>query len=108
MEETARPAVFVPNNDALILSESLHMGVAGVADGEYVGRQLAELAVLVQLYLLGRIDRQDLIGIDGDEDRAGIRLQKEHIIHVYTCTCMYVSHARVIQPSNSFVRTCII
>ena len=49
-----------------------------VADGEDVRRQLADLPVLVLMYVLRRVDRQDLVRIDRDQYRPGVRLSRNH------------------------------
>lgn len=73
----------IPDDNALILPVAIHVGIAVVADGKYVGRKFADLAVLVQLYLLGCVDRQDLVGVHGDQDRAGVclRITNHKIAH---------------------------
>lgn len=74
MEKRRAP---VPDHYTLILSVSVHVRVAVVADREYVGRQLSDFTILVQLDLLRGVDRQNLVGVHCDEDRAGVSLRKE-------------------------------
>ncbi len=52
----------------LIQLRPLHESVAVVADGEDVWRQLADLLLLVELDLLGRVDGQDLIWVHRDQN----------------------------------------
>ena len=64
-----------PDDDALILAVALHLRVAVVADGEDVRRQFADLALLVEFDLVGRVDGQDLVRVDSHQDRARVRLR---------------------------------
>ena len=64
-----------PYNAALVLLVSLHVEVAVVCDGEDVRRQLADLLVGVQADLVGGVDGQQLVRVDGHQDRACERLQ---------------------------------
>jgi len=63
-----------PDNYALVFSISPHVVVRVVADSEDMRRQFADLFVLVLLDVLGRVDRQDLIGVDSDQYRPRVRL----------------------------------
>ena len=48
---------YEPDNDALILAVSLHLGVAIVSDSEDVRRQFTDLALVVQFDLLTVVNR---------------------------------------------------
>ena len=63
------------DDDALVHPRPPHQRVAVVADGEDVRRQLADLLLLVQLDLLRRVDRQDLVRVHRHQDRPGVRLK---------------------------------
>lgn len=63
-----------PDNDALILSKAFHLRVAIVADGEDVRRQFADFPLPVHFNLLGRVNGQNLVGIDGHQNRTGVSL----------------------------------
>ena len=65
------------DDDALVHPRPPHQRVAVVADGEDVRRQLADLLLLVQLDLLRRVDRQDLVRVHRHQDRPGVRLKEE-------------------------------
>lgn len=67
----------LPNDDTLILSITVHMGVTVVTDGKYVRWKLANFTILVKFDLLGRVDWKYLIGIDSHEDRTGVSLRKK-------------------------------
>ena len=62
------------DDDALVLPRAAHQRVAVVADGEDVGRELADLLLLVELDLLRGVDRQDLVRVHRNEDGARVRL----------------------------------
>ena len=65
------------DDDALVLERPPHERVAVVADGEDVRRQLPDLLLLVHLDLVGRVDRQDLVGVDRHQDGTRVRLFEE-------------------------------
>ena len=50
------------------------MRVAIVADGENVRRQFTDFPFPVQFDLLGRVDGQDLVRVDGHQDGTGVGL----------------------------------
>ena len=64
------------DDDALVHPRPPHQRVAVVADGEDVRRQLADLLLLVQLDLLRRVDRQDLVRVHRHQDGPGVRLEE--------------------------------
>ena len=64
------------DDDALILPVPAHVRVRVVTDREDVRGQLADLALLVQLDLVGGVDRQYLVRVDGDQNRTGVCLKK--------------------------------
>lgn len=70
-------AALATDDDALVLVEALHVVVGIVADGENVRRQLADLVVLVQADLFGRVDRQYLVRVHGHQDGARVGLKSE-------------------------------
>lgn len=49
--------IILPNNDALILSISIHVGVAVIPDGKYVRWQFTDFTILIELYLFCSVDR---------------------------------------------------
>lgn len=51
------------DDDALVLAVAAHVRVRIVADREDVRRQLADLALFVQLDLVRSVDRQDLVRV---------------------------------------------
>lgn len=63
-----------PDDDALVLVESFHLGVAVVSDGEDVRRELSDLLLPVEFDLIRRVDREDLIRIHGHQDGSRVRL----------------------------------
>ena len=72
------------DDDALVLPRAAHQRVAVVADGEDVGRELADLLLLVELDLLGRVDGQDLVGVHRDQDRTSVGLQGKSLVRKVT------------------------
>lgn len=62
------------DDDALRPLVPQHGVVGGVGHGEDVRRQLAQPPVLVQLDVLGVVDRVELERVDGDQDRADVRV----------------------------------
>lgn len=56
------------DHDALILLKATHMTVAVVSDRKNVWRQLSNLPLLVHLDLIGRVDGEDLVRVDCDQD----------------------------------------
>jgi hypothetical protein len=70
-----------PDNDALILSKAFHLRVAIVADGEDVRRQFADFPLPVHFNLLGRVNGQNLVGIDGHQNRTGVSLLPKNQIN---------------------------
>lgn len=66
-----------PDDAALVLVVALHVEVTVVGDGEDVWRHLSDLLVGVQADLVGRVDGQQLVGIDGHQDGTSVRLSRE-------------------------------
>jgi len=66
-----------PDDAALVAVVPLHVEVTVVSDGEDVGRQFADLLVGVEANLVGRVDGQQLVRVDGHQDGAGVRLHTE-------------------------------
>lgn len=64
--------IITADDDALGFPIAHHGVVGGVGDGENVRRQLAQPPVLVEFDVLGVVNRVELEGVDGDEDRADI------------------------------------
>ena len=62
------------DHDALVHVIGEHLVVGGVGDREYVRRQLAEPSILVQLHVLGVVDRVEPERVDGDQYRADVRV----------------------------------
>jgi hypothetical protein len=60
-----------------------------------VWRQLPNLLLLVQLDLLGGVDREDLVRVDRDQDRTGVRLKR--VNSELILVLFYVVLARVIK-----------
>ena len=60
---------------------SLHVVVGVVGDSEDVRWQLPDLLVSVQLDLFGCVDREDLVGVDGHENRPCVCLKINSILH---------------------------
>ncbi len=69
----------------LIQLRPLHESVAVVADGEDVWRQLADLLLLVELDLLGRVDGQDLIWVHRDQNWARVCLEDKSVSKTELC-----------------------
>jgi len=63
-----------PDNDALVLAIPMHVAISIVTDGKYVWREFTHLMTLVHLYLLGGVDRQNLIWIYCDQDGTSVCL----------------------------------
>ena len=61
--------------DALVVLVAQHVVVGVVADGEDVGRQLADLLVAVLFDLLGCVDGEDLVGVHSDQDGSRVCLK---------------------------------
>lgn len=70
----------LPDDDALVVLVSLHIVVAVVGDGEDVRRHLTNPLVLVGMYLLGTVDWQHLIGVDGHQDGPRVCLPFRYIL----------------------------
>lgn len=73
---SAKLHAHTPDDAALVLLVTLHVEVTVVCYGEYVRRQLAYLLIGVEADLVRGVDGEQLVGIDCDEDRAGVRLQE--------------------------------
>ena len=63
-------AALATDDDALIVLVALHAPVGIVADGEDVRREFADLLVRVPTDVISIVDVEQLVRIDGDEDRA--------------------------------------
>lgn len=68
----------LPDNYALVLLESFHVIVAAITDGKDVWREFADLLATVELDLLHRVDRQNLVGVHRHKDGASVGLQKHN------------------------------
>ena len=66
-----------PDNDTLVLLPSFHEVVGIVRNGKNVGWLLSYLLVTVLLDVGSIVDREELVGIDGYQDGAGVGLQRE-------------------------------
>lgn len=64
----------LPDDAALVTVVPLHVEVAVVSYGKDVRRHLADLLVGVQADLIGCVDRQQLVRVDGNQNGASIRL----------------------------------
>lgn len=67
----------LPDDTTLVAVVPLHVEVAVVSDGKDVGRHFPDLLVGVQADLVGCVDGQQLIRVDGHQDGAGVRLHTE-------------------------------
>ena len=65
---------YSPDNDALILTKAFHLSVAIIAYGEDVRRQFADFPLPVHFNLLGRVNGQNLVRIDGHQNRSSVSL----------------------------------
>lgn len=69
------PRAALARDDDGLVDVLLQHGVEGrVRDSEHVRWQLSQLVVSVQLDVFGVVDGQELEGIYGDEDVAGVRV----------------------------------
>lgn len=68
---------FKPDDAALVTVVPLHVEVAVVCDGEYVGGHFTDLLVGVEADLVSSVDWQQLVRVDGHQDGAGVRLHTE-------------------------------
>ena len=66
-----------PDNDTLVLLPSFHEVVGIVCNGKNVRWLLSYLPVTVLLDVGSVVDREELVGIDGYQDGAGVGLQRE-------------------------------
>lgn len=74
-----RAAVAV-QHDALVDLVVEHGAEGCVRHGEYVGAQLPHRLLLVQLDILGVVvNGQELVGVDGDQDVSGVRVDLESV-----------------------------
>lgn len=73
---SAKLRAHTPDDAALVLLVALHVEVAVVRYGEYVRRHLAYLLIGVEADLVRGVDGQQLVGIDRDQDGAGVRLRE--------------------------------
>lgn len=91
----------LPDDDALVVLVSLHIVVAVVGDGEDVRRHLTDPLVLVGLDLLGTVDWQHLIGVDGHQDGPRVCLPFRYMpLHsVTTCYSITVTMLSSIKSS---------
>lgn len=91
----------LPDDDALVVLVSLHIVVAVVGDGENVRRHLTDPLVLVGLDLLGTVDWQHLIGVDGHQDGPRVCLPFRYMpLHsVTTCYSITVTMLSSIKSS---------
>ena len=64
----------LPDDAALVAVVPLHVEVTVVSDGKDVGRHFSDLLVGVEADLVGRVDGQQLVRVDGHQDGAGVRL----------------------------------
>lgn len=64
----------IPDHNALVLSEALHVVIAGVSDGKDVWGQLSDLLTAIKLDLVHSVDGQNLVGVDSHQDGAGVGL----------------------------------
>lgn len=69
---------FPPDDTALVAVVPLHVEVTVVSNGEDVWRHFANLLVGVEADLVGRVDGQQLIRVDGHQDGAGVRLHTKN------------------------------
>lgn len=63
-----------PDDAALVAVVSLHVEVTVVSDGEDVRRHFSDLFVGVEADLVGGVDGQQLVRVDGHQDGAGVGL----------------------------------
>lgn len=65
-----------PDDDTLIFAISPHVVIRVVADCKDVRRKFANLLVLVLMNILCGVDRQHLVGINGDQYRPRVGLYR--------------------------------
>ena len=75
--ELCRLDSFLPDDATLVPVVPLHVEVTVVGDGKDVWRHFTNLLVGVEADLVGCVDGQQLVGIDGHQDGAGVRLHTE-------------------------------
>lgn len=65
------------DNDTLILAIAFHVCVSIIADSEYMRWQFTDFPFFIQFYLVGRINWQYLIRIDGHQYRSRVCLRSK-------------------------------
>jgi len=73
----AKKHSFLPDDAALVPVVPLHVEVTVVSDSKDVWRHFTNLLVGVEADLVGRVDGQQLIRVDGHQDGACVCLRKE-------------------------------
>ena len=77
-DHESNPIPHPPDDNTLIVLVALHVVVRVVRDREDVRRHLSDLLVSVRLDVLRPVDRQDLVRVDGHEDRTRVCLGGEY------------------------------